>query len=347
MGAFRQQNRHQEILKQFPEEIVKENTQSTQEHLLPGEMQDDLLRMLFVTCDENIPLESQLVFALKVLCGFSVKEIAHRLFTSDANVYKRLSRARNRLREQGMLLEDLTAQQNSARLPAVNKILYLLFTEGYLSSHSEMSIRLELCNDAIRLLNLLVEHPVGQNSESQALLALMHLHLARMGARQDGSGGLLLLEEQDRSLWDQQLIYVGLEWLARSSHGDIFSRYHAEAGIAAEHCLAPTFAETRWDKIIDCFQLLEKIIPSPLHRLNCAVAVAEQHGPAEGLTILSSFDPPNWLAESYLWLSVSADLHRRVGNTQTADQYRKQAIDSAPSYAVKTLLEKRLTLKTT
>ncbi|MFT4728151.1 MAG: RNA polymerase sigma factor (sigma-70 family) [Granulosicoccus sp.] len=120
MGDFRQQNRHQQILKQFPEEIVKENTESTQEHLLPDEMQDDLLRMLFATCDENIPLESQLVFALKILCGFSVKEIVHRLFTSEANVYKRLSRARDRLREQEILHEDLTAQQKSARLPAVN-----------------------------------------------------------------------------------------------------------------------------------------------------------------------------------------------------------------------------------
>lgn len=347
MGDFRQRNTHQRILKQFAEELGIENATSVHKHLFPDEIEDNLLRMLFVTCDENIPLESQLVFALKILCGFSVNEIALSLFTSEANVYKRLSRARDQLRKQGTLLENLTAQRNTTRLPAVHKILYLLFTEGYLSSHSEMSIRRELCNDAIRLLTLLIEHPVGQNSESLALLALMHLHLARMSARQDGSGGLLLLEEQDRSLWDQQRIYIGLEWLAKSSYGDVFSRYHAEAGIAAEHCLAPTFAQTRWNKIIECYQLLEKLAPSPLHRLNRAVAVAEKHGAAEGLSVLTSFDPPSWLTESYLWLSVMADLHRRIGNNQTATQYRKAAIHSAPNNAVKTLLERRLTLKTT
>ena len=123
-----------------------------------------------------------------------------------------------------------------------------MFTEGYLSCHGELTIRLELCNEAIRLAVLLGEHSVGQVPETFALLALMHLHLARMNARQNGTGGLLLLEEQDRSLWDQQEIQVGLRWLAKSAQGDKFSRYHAEAGIAAEHCLAPSFEETCWEK---------------------------------------------------------------------------------------------------
>jgi RNA polymerase sigma-70 factor (ECF subfamily) len=196
--------------------------------------------MMFVCCDESIPVESQLAIALKTLCGFGVHEIAARLFTTEANVYKRLGRARSRLRELRSLPDDLSGAEFASRLPAVQRILYLLFTEGYLSSQADAAIRRDLCDEAKRLASILAEHPAGGTSETFALLALMHLHGARMTARQDGSGGLLLLEEQDRALWDQREIHLGLSWLAKSATGSVFSRYHAEAGVAAEHCLAPS-----------------------------------------------------------------------------------------------------------
>jgi len=126
-----------------------------------GEVRDDLLRMLFVCCDEAIPMESQLVLALKTLCGFEIREIALRLFASEANVYKRLGRARSRLRQLPLHPGELTGEQYPSRLPAVHKILYLVFTEGYLSSQSEMAIRRELCDEAIRLATILAEHPAG------------------------------------------------------------------------------------------------------------------------------------------------------------------------------------------
>ena len=312
---------------------------------LESEVADDLLRMLFVCCDDTIPVESQLVLALKTLCGFDVREIALRLFTSEANVYKRLSRARTRLRELDEPLAELGSAQYSTRRPAVHKILYLLFTEGYLSSHAEEAIRRELCDEAIRLATLLAEHPVGQTPETFALVALMHLHIARMSARQDGTGGLLLLEEQERSLWDTSRVQLGLEWLARSAAGDTFSRYHAEAGIAAEHCLAPSFEETRWERVVECYELLERVAPSALHRLNRAVAVAEWEGPAAGLAVLEGFEPPAWLAGSYLWSAVLADLHRRAGDVEAAKRHRASALELAPSPAVKELLARRLQLK--
>ena len=341
MGELRQRTRRRRIL----EENAKEDIDTPENGpgvFLAAEVQDDLLQMLFVCCDEAIPVESQLVFALKTLCGFDIREIALRLFTSEANVYKRLGRARSRLRELPPRLGELRGKQCSARLAAVNKILYLLFTEGYLSSHAEMAIRRELCDEAIRLAATLAEHPVGQAPETFALLALMHLHAARMTARVDSSGGLLLLEEQDRELWDRQQIQIGLEWLAKSAQGDAFSRYHAEAGIAAEHCLAPSFQETRWDKVVECYSLLERIAPSAIHKLNRAVAVAEWQGPAAGLAVLKGFEPPTWLADSYLWAAVLADLHRRCGNAQTAKRYRDVAFKSAPTPAVKELLQRRL-----
>jgi predicted RNA polymerase sigma factor len=150
------------------------------------------------------------------------------------------------------------------------------------------------------------------------------------------------LEEQERALWDQQGIQVGLEWLAKSAQGDVFSRFHAEAGIAAEHCLASSFQETRWDKVVECYALLERIAPSAIHKLNRAVAVAEWQGPAEGLAVLEGFEPPTWLAGSYIWAAVLADLHRRRGNAHTANCYRDVAWKSAPTPAVKELLQRRL-----
>jgi RNA polymerase sigma-70 factor (ECF subfamily) len=341
VGELRRGGRRDRLVQQHgqeePEAVATEPTA-----FLPGDVRDDLLRMLFVCCDDAIPVESQLVLALKTLCGFDVREIADRLFLSEANVYKRLGRGRMRLREAPFPADDLTREQLSSRLPAVHAILYLLFTEGYLSSHAETAIRRELCDEAMRLAQILGYHPVGETPETFALLALMHLHAARITARQDGSGGLLLLEEQDRALWDQREIQVGLTWLARSAQGNVFSRYHAEAGIAAEHCLAPSFAETRWERVVECYALLERVAPSALHTLNRAVAVAEGRGPAEGLALLEGLEPPSWLAGSYLWAAVLADLHRRCGHDEVARRYRDMAVASAPTSAVRELLQRRL-----
>lgn len=309
-----------------------------------GEIQDDMLRMLFVCCDEAIPWESRLVLALKTLCGFSTAEIALRLFTSEANVHKRLGRARARLREAPLDVDTPSLEKLSSRLPDVHGVLYLLFNEGYLSAHVEQAIRRELCDEAVRLGTLLAEHPVGAVPESFALLALMHLHVARLGSRLDATGCLLLLEEQDRSLWDHERIGVGLDWLRRSASGDDFSRFHAEAGIAAEHCLAPSYPQTRWQEIADLYATLDRISPSPLHTLNRAVAVAEWQGPQAGLAVLEGLAPPAWLTGSYLWDAVLSDLHRRCGHSDIADQHQERALSSAPTDAVRELLRRRLTL---
>lgn len=341
LGEFRQSARHRRILEQNAQNAA-EAFEGEPEIFLPQEVPDDLLRMLFACCDEALPLESQLVLALKTLCGFDTREIALRLFYSEANVYKRLSRARLHLRELAQPLGALTREQYAARLPAVHQILYLLFTEGYLSSHTELAIRRELCQEAIRLATLLAQHPVGQTPETFALLALMHFHAARLLSRQDASGGLLLLEEQDRSLWDTQEIQLGLRWLAESAQGQTFSRYHAEAGIAAEHCLAPSFEETRWERVAECYAQLEQIAPSALHRLNRAVAVAEWQGPAAGLAVLHGFEPPSWLIGSYQWAAVLADLYGRSGDSTMAQRYRDVALQSAPTPAIQELLQRRL-----
>jgi predicted RNA polymerase sigma factor len=227
-------------------------------------------------------------------------------------------------------------------LPTVHAVLYLLFNEGYLSAHAEQAIRRELCDEAIRLATVLAEHPVGAVPETFALLALMHLHAGRLDTRCDGMGALVLLEDQDRALWDRERMRLGAEWLARSASGDVFTRFHAEAGIAAEHCLAPSFGETRWREISDLYAMLERIDPSPLHSMNRAVAVAEWQGPKAGLALLEALAPPAWLAGSYLWDAVLADLHRRAGNREIAQRHTARALASAPTEAVRDLLRRRL-----
>ncbi|MGH8240114.1 MAG: RNA polymerase sigma factor, partial [Steroidobacteraceae bacterium] len=323
------------------DDAAAEDAEPTAQMLSEAQIQDDLLRMLFVCCDESVPAESQRVLALKTLCGFDIREIAHRLFMSEAHVYKRLARARARFQERPLPLDGLSPEQYGSRLEAVQHILYVLFTEGYLSSHAEAAIRQELCDEALRLTRLLADHPVGRTPETCALLALMHLHAARLKARQN-DGGLLLLEEQDRSLWDQGMIQTGLEWLAQSAQGERFSRFHAEAAIAAEHCLAPTLEQTRWGKVAEHYALLEQLSPSALHKLNRAVATAQWQGAAAGLAVLEGFEPPSWLALSHLWPAVLADLHGRCGHTSMAQQYRDAAIRTAPNAAVRTLLQRRL-----
>lgn len=308
-----------------------------------SEVRDDMLRMLFVCCHESIAVESSLVFALKTLCGFSSAEIALRLFTNEANVHKRLARVRERLRAIAPDFETPPLPAFRARLPGVHAVLYLLFNEGYLTAEDAEPIRRDLCEEAIRLTTLVADHPVGAVPETFALLALMHLHVARLGARLDGRGDLLLLDEQDRSHWDRQRVAVGMQWLERAASGDVFSRYHTEAGIAAEHTLSPSFRETRWEKIVDLYAMLERIAPSPLHTMNRAVAVAEWRRPDAGLELLRDMTPPpSWLAGSYLWEAVLSDLHRRAGHADAAQRHRERALALAPTDAIRKLLQRRL-----
>jgi RNA polymerase sigma-70 factor (ECF subfamily) len=301
------------------------------------EVQDDVLRLLFVCADPAIPPESQLVLALKTLCGFSTEEIALRLFQSGDAVHKRLQRARARLREhaefQGI---------DQERVQSVLHMLYLLFNEGYSSAQPDRVIRRELCDEALRLALMLKEDPAGALPETDALVALMCFHAARFDARVDGTGGLLLLEEQDRSLWDRDLVQRGLAHLVQSARGETVTRYHAEAGVAAEHCLAPSYAETNWEEIVRLYEVLERIAPSPLNVLNRAIAIAEGKGPDVGLAAIETIDAPSWLLGYYLWDATLGELYRRCGDRDRALAHTRRALAAAPTNQEKALLERRL-----
>lgn len=341
LSEFRISQRRKELL---IEQVVLANNEFTEQSEIPhpDSMSDSMLRMLYVACNDAIPVESQLVFTLKSLCGFSVREAALRLFITKANAYKRFSRAKKYLQKQPIELDDLTDSEMVTRLPMVHRVLYLVFTEGHLSSHSDMAIRMDLCEEAIRLMLLISQSTIGDVPETYALLALMYFHLSRMNARQDDSGALLLLEQQDRSQWDKKYIAIGMGYLERSAQGRTLSRYHVEASIVAEHCLAPSFKQTRWDTIVASYELLERIAPSVLHRLNQAIAMAEWQGPNAGLAVLQSIDSPIWLNNSYHWSATLADLQYRCGKTTLAQKSAEQALQKAPTGNIKKMLRNRL-----
>lgn len=337
--GYRKRGRRAQLLESRAEETAD---QSAVDPAFEGEVGDELLRMLFVCCDEVLPERSRLVLALKTLCGFGTDEIAFRLFTSEANVYKRLARARGRLRTVGRT-ELPTGDALRARLPGVRSVLYLLFNEGYLSVRADRAIRAELCTEAIRLATLVAVHPVGEHDPTTAaLLALMHLHAARLSSRTDHAGELVLLEEQDRAAWDPAHLALGVRWLGKAQRAETPSRFHLEAAIAAEHALAASFTETDWPRIARYYQQLAQLDPSPIHALNHAVALAEADRPQAGLDALLQVSRPSWLLGHYLWDAVLADLHRRAGHPDRAREHGDAAMNTAPSETIRRALGRRL-----
>lgn len=320
-------------------------TEALEDVALREEVADDQLRMLLVCCDPGLPRKTQLVLALKLLCGFSTREIAARLFLSDANVQKMLSRGRARLRESwpGTAIPGATSGGFSAeQWSAVHRVIYLLFNEGYSSQRAQEVIRRELCEEALRLGEILVSHSMGNVPESWALLALMHLHIARLSSRIDAAGRLVLLADQDRGQWDREHIRRGLACLCRSAAGETFSRYHGEAAILVEHCLAPSWEATRWSEIVALYEILERFEPSPLYTLNRAIALAEWQGPKAGLRVLRDTPWPEALASYYLWDATLGELLRRSSAFQEARPHLERAVMLAPTEAEKAIFRDRL-----
>ncbi len=336
--------RRNKTWKTIQERIAKIDIATEQVGLVrfADELVDDQLRMLFICCQEAIPPEAQISFALKTLCGFGVAEIARALLTTEANIQKRLTRAKEKLREIEIDPDTLTDQDIVKRLDAVHTILYLLFNEGYSSSQPDELIRQELCEEAVRLSLLLTKHRLGDVPSTHALLALMLLHAARFEARVNHEGELLLLEEQDRSRWDWSLINEGLKWLDRSASGESVSRFHLEAAIAAEHCLASTFAETNWQRIVGLFDRLHQVAPSSIHSLNRAIAIAYLHGPQAGLAGLRHAQAAGGAKNYHYWHSAMGELHRRLGQFDQALCYFQQALALTQSSAEQHLIRKRL-----
>jgi RNA polymerase sigma-70 factor (ECF subfamily) len=306
------------------------------------EIRDSQLRMMFVCCHPGLPAESQVALTLKTLCGFGEREIAAAFLATEVSVTKRLVRARQWLREQEVEVELPPAAGLAPRVDMVLQVLYLLFNEGYKASHGDSLLRADLCAEAVRLAELLIAHPLGDRPATHALLALMHLGAARLPARTDGGGSLLLLADQDRGLWDQAQIKRGLRHLAASGAGERVTRYHLEAGIAACHCLAADFAATDWNGIVALYDRLLELDGSPVVALNRAVAVAQADGPHAGLTALGAIKDRPALENYHLFHAVSGQLWLEAGEAGEAVAAFRRALELAALPAERGLLEKRL-----
>ncbi|MGE0432850.1 MAG: RNA polymerase sigma factor [Planctomycetota bacterium] len=344
IDAFRREQTHARALPRLATDEAPPDAPSLDDDVhFADEIGDEPLRLLFVSCHEAVPAESRVAFALRTLCGFSTAEIARGLLTTEANVQKRIERARDRLRELDVDLESPAAPSLRARLDAVLAVIYLLFSQGCHATHADVPIRRDLCDEARRLAKMLADHPVGRDAPAvHALLALMCFHAARFDARVTLDGGIVLFEEQDRAAWNWTDVREGMEWLAKSAAGDDLTRYHVEAGIAWEHCRATTFAETDWRAIVESYELLDLIAPSPIHALNRAVAEAWLHGPQAGLDRLAAVAPDEVPARYPGWHAVIGELHFRLGRRDVAARAWQEALRLTTAGPDREFLRRRL-----
>ena len=306
------------------------------------EIADDRLRMMFVCCHPVIPPEAQVALALKTLCGFSVTEISHAFLTTEAAIAKRLARAKQKIQGAQVAFEIPTGDELERRLDSVLQSVYLLFNEGYKASGGDKLVREELCQEAIRLTELLAQHPAGNQPKTHALLALMLLNAARIPGRSDEEGNLLRLEEQDRKCWDQAMIARGMSHLRHSAAGEALSKYHLQAGIAACHATAINYSATDWPKILTLYDLLIDFDGSPVVALNRAVAVANVHGPEAGLQAVRTIRDREKLRAYYLFYAVIGEFEVRLNKYEAAAEQFRKAFELAGTKSERAFLLKRL-----
>ncbi len=307
-------------------------------------IQDDQLRLMFSCCHPELSTEVQVTLILKTLCGFSVAEIASALLVNHDSIEKRLARARKLFRESGSLVEVADAVGFTERLEAVYQAIYLLFNEGYHGSQSETTIREDLCYEALRLALLLCEHPQGARPRTFALVALFCFNAARLPGRVDAEGFLIQLESQDRSTWDQQLITQGFVSLEKSAAGSELSEYHLEAAIACLHSSAETYANTDWSRILELYNLLYQLKPTPIVALNRAIAVGYSRGPDEGLRELESILDLSKLKDYPFYPAARGEFHRLAGRFAEARLCFQTALDWARNPAETELLSRKLAM---
>jgi RNA polymerase sigma-70 factor (ECF subfamily) len=291
-------------------------------------IKDDQLRMMLSCCDSRVSEETQVALTLYLLCGFTADEIAGSFLSKRSAIEKRIERAKKVLAASKRLF-DLSDRELPARLAAVHRTLYLLFNEGYHGASKQVAVRAELCREAMRLASLLLDNAAVSTPASYALCALMWLNAARLPARTDGSGELIALVDQDRSLWDKSLIATGNEFLDRSASGKDLTEYHVEAAIASIHSGSASAEDTNWSKIVWLYDTLMEIRPSPVIALNRAIALAQQDGPERGLEEIHAIAQSDRLASYPFLRAALGELELRAGHPETARKHFEAAAELA------------------
>jgi RNA polymerase sigma factor (sigma-70 family) len=312
------------------------------EQFTPGAIKDDMLRMMFSCCHPRVSEEAQVALVLNILCGFGVGEVASAFVSTQVAMGKRITRAKKVLATSKRLFDVVAGTEFFARLPIVHRALYLLFSEGYHGASAEKAVRAELCREAMRLTAMLLENPLGATPATYALAALMCLGAARLPARVDASGDLSALVDQDRSLWDRQLVAEGLMLLERSATGSELTEYHIEAAIASMHAQARRAEETNWPAIVSLYDTLMTVRPSPVVALNRAIAVAQDQGPERGLEEIRSIADSDRLAAYPFYSAALGELELRCGRRETARQHFRAALALARSPMERRFFERRI-----
>jgi len=289
---------------------------SKEEDSLEGKVEDDRLRLIFTCCHPSLPPEAHVALTLREVCGLTTEEIAKAFLITPQSLAQRIVRAKAKIRDAHIPYEVPTPQELPQRLAAVLQVIYLVFNEGYSAAAGTEVTRAELTSEAIRLGRLLAE--LQPNPEVLGLLALMLLQESRRAARTSPAGELILLENQDRSLWNLAQIAEGVALLEKSIKSRSFGSYTLQAAIAAVHAQAESAARTDWQQIVALYDRLLRIQPSPVVELNRAVAVAMLDGPEAGLALIDALLEQGILANYYLAHSVRADMYRRLGKTAEA-----------------------------
>ena len=309
------------------------------ELFLDHEIKDSQLRMIFACCSPEINTESQVALTLKTLCGFSIKEIARAFVTNEETIHKRLARAKQKLREAGISMEVPAGKNLTARLYSILKTIYLLFNEGYNASAGDIMIRKDVCLEAMRLGILLSEQPATNTLETKSLMALMCFHAARFDSRIDNEGAIVLLKDQDRSQWEQELLRKGYDYFNEASERFVFSEYYIEASIMAVHCSAASYEKTDWPVILQLYEALQAIKDTPVVRLNKAIVMSQISGAQAAIYyILENIEVKNY----YLYHAVLGELYIQNQEPKKAKEHLELALKLTDSKLEKELIERKM-----
>ncbi|MHB8622757.1 MAG: RNA polymerase sigma factor [Sulfuricaulis sp.] len=338
IDRIRRQSKFDTPLEAIQEKLVNMDDDPAQQD--EQSITDDHLRLIFTCCHPALSPETRSALTLREVCGLTTEEIACAYLISPATLAQRIVRAKSKIKDANIPYQVPEERELPERLNTVLQVVYLVFNEGYSASSGDSVTRVDLSDEAIRLGRLLLDLlPVA---EVHGLLALMLLHESRRLARTDPNGDLILLEEQDRSQWNQDLIRESVALVEKALHSGHFGTYTLQAAIAAVHAKAKALLQTDWPQIVGLYDRLLALEPSPVIRLNRAVAIAMRDGPAAGLALIDRIQQEEELAD-YFWLhAAQADLYRRLGKTAEADTAYQKAMDLTQLAPARRYLQKRL-----
>lgn len=314
------------------------------ELFLDSEIEDAQLRMIFTACHPNLAPKDRITFALKTISGFSIKEIASALLTKEETIKKRLLRVRKTIKKTKLEFKIPQGNELPNRIESVLEVLYLIFNEGFHSNKKEILIQKELCGEAMRLCKSLLKNKHTNISASYALFGLMCFHAARLDAKINTENELLDLKKQDRNKWSFPLIQLGNTIMNKAVEGDVFSSYHYEAAIAAEHIKALSFEQTNWTKILQWYQYLYKLQPNPSHLLTMAVVCLQTKNYIKANYYFEQLQPEILEQRSYLFYSAKADYYWAIKNKKEALKNISIAIEKVTNKLEKEYLEKKKVL---